>query len=69
MEALKEQVRHMQRQMSKPKKKLKKAVINGGKQKNKNKKPQPTEIRQPEKAKGAQMKVPRSNNNSKTRRN
>ena len=32
VEALKEQARHMQRQMPKPKKKLKKAVVNGGKQ-------------------------------------
>ena len=69
MEVLKEQARHMQRKIPKPKKKPKKAVIKGGKQKNKYRKPQPTEICQPEKAKGAQTEGPRSNNNSKIRRN
>ena len=40
VEALKEQIRHMQRQIPKPKKRPKKAVINGGKQKNNFRKPQ-----------------------------
>ena len=60
VEALKEQRSHMQRKMPKPKKKPKKAVINGWKQKNKFKKPQSIAISQPEQAKGAQTEVPRS---------
>ena len=59
----------MQRQTPKPKKKPKKAVINGRKQKNKFRKPQSIAISQPEQAKGAQTEVPRIINNNKKRRN
>ena len=40
VEALKDQARHMQRQLPKPKKKPKEATVNGGKQKNQFRKPQ-----------------------------
>ena len=69
IEALKEQARHMQRQMPKPKKKLRQPILNDGKQKPKYKMPPLTAISQPEKAKVAQMEVPRSNNNNRTKRN
>ena len=56
----------MQRQSPKPKKKPKKAVVNGGNQNSKYKKPPPTENRQQAQINGTQ---PRSIHNNKTKRN
>ena len=69
VEALKEQARHIKRQMPKPKKKPKQAVLNVGKQKSKYRKPQSTAMNQPEKAKAAQMEVPRLVSNNQLKRN
>ena len=69
VEALKEQARHIQCQLPKPKKKPKKAVLNGWKQKNKLRKPQSIAMSQPGHAEEAQTEVPRSNNKNRTRSN